>query len=330
MQNIIQLLSVLSSIQGQRQQMEMAQQRMNQEREQFAERLGFDKKSQQYKEIDTFLSRYGDSAIEQRGALDGLARTLFRDDPEAAQALMEYGANAPQSLNMLRTQAANRGAQQATPTMDREAYVGATTGMNQGQLGQSQVGSALTGNLLDQMTNNPGMATQMAQGFGQKLATGETPFQAAKAGVIMNNPNALTTAAGIDAGLIRNAGQELQRELGFANLNAMAAEIASKKAAAGALTPEDVTRGLAAMREARETIANPKLNPALRTQGIAEYNRLAESIGMTSMKINSEEAADTPSFYRNLNPFGWGSGGTQGSAPINPVQAITPGAGRSW
>jgi hypothetical protein len=288
MAKMLQMLSILSDMQSRREQIRLSQEQFAEQKRQFAVRQGVDERSEKFRMLGNLMDKSSNAgSAGQKEALAELAQNLFPNEPDAVAAFTKYGENAPVSLEMLRTNAANRGMRQGAAPIDQEAYTGAVTGGGQGQMATSQLQSSLIGNLLGQMAQTPGMATQMAQGYGQRFATGQTPLQAAQDQTIMSDPAAVTQSAGIASGMLPSAAQAGQLELGWKQL---AAQLNSAKATGG-LTNEQRIQGMTALSNIIEALGAKQRSESDRLNLAAIANSLSQALGMPKTPYPDEQSA---------------------------------------
>jgi len=325
MARMIQMLSVLSEVQGRRRAQDLAENQFEESKRQFAAQMGFNEKSAEYKKFTDLMDAYAKSSTESRNALNEIVQQMgFK--PELAQAMIHFGASAPESLDMLRTQAANAGVASMTPdqrtAMNREAAFGATTGMNQGQLSQSALLSALAGNGNPTAQYGADMLGAMAQGYAQRTATGQTADQAAMSAYLLRNPGLIAQAAGISAGNIspqqaaQNAlqsrsidVQQGQVSADFYRTNAqlitnaqdVAAKIATAKRGGLGLTPDQLSQTANVMQNII-TAAGKEKSQTNRNYLQSIYNVLAGELGIGG-QVQQNGQMQRPGFMEQHNPF---------------------------
>lgn len=312
MSRMINLIATLSDMQQKRRQLDLMEQQMAQQREQFYRTQGFAEDTSRTGKLDKMFERYTAGTSESRGSLRDIGAALGIE-AGALDALENYGMNAPMTLEALRTQAANRGATQSTAGSDLESYLGATTGMNRGQVGMSGLTSDVAGLSGQLMSRDPGVATQAAQG----MMPGWQQFQ----NVDIGRGGVEANMASVNAQLIIAA----QRQ---------AAELSSAKAM-GMLTSEQKTQAINTLRQIRESIFNAKGDQANRMQALAEYNRLADLVD-PSLRITPDGAPDKAGMMGRMGagvnppglpgtpaPYNYQSGPV-GQRPMMPFPPFNP------
>lgn len=352
--NFIQLLSVLSEMQGQRRQLELQRQQFEEQKHQFAVGMGFQEKSAEYKKITDLLENLTASSHESRGSLIELGQSLHLD-PASIQALSHYGQNAPESLAMLRTQAAQQGVNAMTPeqrgAMNNEAALAATTGMNQGTMANSGMAAMLaqgTQGMFQGM--NPAQQGAYLRDFLQRNVNGQDVGAAAVSHETASQPGLAAFAAKAGAGQIMTAAQGAQADIGrggvqadfyrtnaqmIANANDVSAKLATAKAMGG-LTPENIIQGVNGMREI-VVAAGKEKNEANRMKLAATWNTLARVIdprlsvsspdeifqkaGILDKIGSSFSPPGLPAFIPppgQVNPMGAGIGAPPVTNPMQP------------
>ena len=116
MANMIQMLATLSGIQSTKRAQALAEQQFEEQKSEFGRKMGYDEKSQEYKKVSDLIDRIATSSTESRQGLYDLGRSIGLNGDEL-NALMTYGHAAPESLDMLKTKAANAGVAAASPNV---------------------------------------------------------------------------------------------------------------------------------------------------------------------------------------------------------------------
>lgn len=317
MAQMIQMLTALSEIQTRRQQLDLMRDQFDETKSQFAQKLGFDERSERYKMFTSLMDKASNaSGPGQKEALSELAQSLYPNDPNMVASLTKYGANAPMSLEMLRTQAANAGSQPGASQTQQEAYAGAVSGMNRGQVAQSGMMGMLGQGAQQFMQQNPGAATQMAQGYAQRGATGQTQLGAAQDQSILADPNAVGKSAAIGAGLAPSSFQAASLEADYAKL---IATLNSSKAL-GALTNEQRISAIAKKAEIQSKMNDRQTSDADRVRYGSYLNEINKILGEGSVYSSPEDTNKgrgiTGSWFDSPVP-------PPSSFNSNPIQGMT-------
>lgn len=289
MAKMIQMISVLSDMQSRRRQLDLQEEQMRTQASQFSRKQGFDEGSEQSRKIEKLLGEIAKTNSAARTPLIELARTMGLDTEQTA-ALEHYGQNATQSLQSLQEQAAGRGAAQATPASDMEAYLGATSGMNRGQQAASGLQNQVFGAAGQQFTasQQPGAPDALAKA-GQQAVFGSMPgwgqFQQADIG-----------KAGVQANIYGTNAQMI------ADAQRFAAQLASSKAT-GMLTQDQRIQGIGQMLQIVKDMSAKGKNDASRIADLALYNRLAAMIDPTLVWDNPNEAPNAAGLLERAKQF---------------------------
>lgn len=301
--NPIQLLSVLAGIQESRRRSDLADKQFEEGKKQFAEQMGITKDSADYKKMMDALHLYGESASEARSGLHGLGEVLFPGtDPGSLKKrdlLVNYGQNAPESLQAIQQIAATRGYRGAEGTpaqgqMNTEAATVATSGMNQGAMQNSGLQALIARQGQSQVT------PQMGQDAAQFAANRQSPLEALVNRTIQNNPAWSGKMAETQAGMGMTAAQQAQTDIGRGGVEAEFAklrqdgryqemEIATKLLTAkqqGAFNPSDMMSAYGRLAELQKNITDPKSDEAARKQAMAAYNSLAAIMSAAGFATN--------------------------------------------
>lgn len=356
---MIQMITALSEMQDRRKQLELQQQQMNQQRDQFIQQMGVTKEDQHFKAI----SKLTDIVMEGGASAASAAQTLAPmfhlsgDDaqrfvamaPSAQTALQQVQAhqvaaqtqstqikNQQDAWNLQRQQAGYASLPSDQQTQADRAILLAQQAGSPGALGQ--LGS---GGLIGQMANNataqitPGspsfdsdMAKRLSIGYGIHLATGETPgaFHVGQAGIDAGMSQA---AASIGYGLTPSAGQVLQSQSEQARI---LGDLLGRQSAANATDMKDSSDVIAQMRTTAEAVANKTYaDKNTRDHLIKQYNayaRLLQSHGI-QVDIMDPEGANAGEVVGRIAGWMKGITGTNAppSAPPPPMGSIPGGVG---
>lgn len=338
---MIQMLAVLSDIQQRRRAQDLAERQAEEQKSQFARSMGFQEKSAEYKKVGDLLDAIAKSSTESRNALTELGTSLGLDAQSIA-ALAHYGQTAPESMDVFTNKTAQQGYREQAPQvqaqMRQEGAARATTGMNMGGMAMSGLQNimALGGNKEAMQTQfGPQGLAALVQGFMQRVATNQTPVQAAvdqsqqqqglvpqmariQAGTQMTAPQAGQLALGNrqattgEGNLAAQWAQINQQGMYQANMTAINQLEAMAKAQAasgannfGGIKTDDFIQGMGRLRELRNDMANGKSNDAQRMRAIAEYNILTQRLGV-SRQLGIGDASKAPDdagfFSRMVSP----------------------------
>lgn len=336
---IVQMLSALAGIQSQRRELDQRDQQYETSKQQFAQQMGFQEKSAEFKKAQDLLEQIAKNASAARSSVVELGQAANMPSG-MVNALAHFAVSAPETVEAIRNRSASTGYNNPSATgpnaaMDREAAAGAASGMNTGGVANSGLQAILAGGAQGQVT--PAMQGQ----YAQRSASNQTPLDALISATIAQNPDMRNRLASVTAGTGMTAAQQAGNEV--ASRQAVAAEgdvqarfaqirqesmyhqmeIAEKLATAkahGSMTP-----GMADMAgkmiEAAKAVVDPKSDETSRIQAKALYNRLAATIGWPDLQFRDPEAGGPAGlgarFQNSLAPF---------AVPNPPPSPITPNA----
>lgn len=245
MAQMLQTIIGLGQLQMSKREQALREQQYETQKEQFAQQFGLQQGDQRFREVSKLLDAITNASHESRGALTQLGGALGLDR-QSIDALAQFGQNAPHTIEMLRTIAANRGYMNATQPqqaqMDTEAAAGATTNMNQGQIAASGVtNAALGGGQVAPGTFTPDITGALQTGLGIRTSTGQDPLAFSVGQMVRNNPALLTALAKIQSGTgvseaeaqqiaTQRRGQDVQGQLGMYGSNINLMDLASRTA----------------------------------------------------------------------------------------------------
>lgn len=335
----IQLLTALAGIQSDRERARMSQEELDMKQQQFKEYLKQSHGQEVQKAMDTIMKL----APRAREAFLQLQGNFA---PEEMQAFRSIITAQPIDPAVLGAQSAQAGYAAAVPDqraqLDAEAAARATTGMNMGQVASSGLQSAVNGGAIPQGLQNTftaDMIRSFVQGSAQRLATGQTPFDAATQASAMGQGlapgfaqnqygtkptqyGALTPpqAANVDIG---RGGVQAQ----FAAINQRAIEAAQAagmkglealSSGQGGLSSGNMTEMLLAIPKILDDMQNPRATKEANETRKRMINSLAATLGMPALMFKGTEAdvAVPPLWGQFLNKnFG------ANQVPLPPAQA---------
>ena len=286
---MIGLISALAQIQSQRRQLDLQEAEFTEGKSRFAQQMGFQEKSEQFKKASQLLDMIAKSSSESRKGLYDLGKLQGMSEQEV-QALTQFGMNAPESLEILKQRGAAQGLQAGATPMQQEIASSNLTGQNMGQQALSQFQNALAGGAQGQLT------PQMMQSFAERSASGQNPLQALVAQNIMQNPNMVKRMAEMGSGTGLSA--EAQANLDLGNRNAATAEAGVRQrlteveqqtaarlaeisaSGKGGMTPQALIDGQRLMNDQLRIIGDPKVAQAIRDKAMAQYNVTAQLLGL--------------------------------------------------
>jgi len=342
MGQVLQLLSTLSEIQDRRRRLDLEERQLEAGKQQFASSIQLNERDQKWKEISKLLDTIGATSTEGRSALTQLGTSLGLD-PASVQALANYGLNAPETLQTMQQKAAAAGQQQLQGTpqgqqVQREAYTGAVTGMNQGQVAQSGTAQQVFGQPLDQYGKD--FLGYVRQGAALHMAgQAADPFTAAVNAMAQQTPGATQTAMNQNVlGMptpVQAANIDINRgqlQLGFANLNQNAINAAADNALrqlqiqatmAGnggdqASLLNARVNALTEMRHAAEDAMKPGADKTAKYLFMAQYNALARASGWPPINNESDIPGAAGFLGRVFNRMGPSVPGSGGRYPRVP------------
>jgi hypothetical protein len=248
MGQMIQMISALAEMQDRRKRLAMDEHQMEVQQTQFAQQLGFNKESEQYKnatkliDLATHGGAEGVTALYQLGKAMGLsedqAQNISHVGMDAGSALQRVQANTGKfNLDQQQAGLASMGSVSPTPQQSAQqaAYLTQQAGgpNAMGQLGAGNLIAQMAGQAQNQITPgapdfNAEMAKRVAQGFLIRTGTNQDPwgFAVGQAGI---NAGLAPAAASIAAGATPSAGQQLQAQ---SDMGRIVAEMAGSQAAA--------------------------------------------------------------------------------------------------
>lgn len=292
---LVQMITSLSGVQAQKRQLDLNQQSITNQASQFAE-TGAEN------DFTAALKLIAGSSSKTRQGLEGLVNSLAPQYKEAALAYLHGQPIAPGTLQAQDIQAGREAmAPGQLAAVQGEAATTNATGMNLGQFGQSQVGGALAAGALPQLTQ------QEAGAYGQRMASGQTPADAA-VGQYQVSHGMIPGIAKIQGGLGMTAGQAAQVGLGYAGVNFNYAQLdqSERKMAAdygldkmlktaeaakygrggvGGMTGQAWLDGMAKLPNILNDINKNSSDPASNAARKRVYNTLATALGQDQLVL---------------------------------------------
>ena len=285
MSDMIQLIATLSEIQQRRRQLDLQEREMQMRGSQFAQSMGFQEKSEEFKKFMQVLDRYAAASAESRGAFADMGKSLGFTEEQIASG-GKYLGGAPVSPQVLAAEAANRGAAQATPQSDLESYLGATTGMNQGQAAMSGLTGQVAGEAGRQFAAQQAMPSAQRPGSFTQAIQGITPgwgqFQQADIGRGQVQADYYRTNASM-----------------IANAQDTAAKLSSFKAM-GMLTADQRIQGYNTMLQVLKEMRAKGGNDAGRLANLALFNRIAATVDPSLVIQDPDSAPDEATLIQRM------------------------------
>lgn len=338
---LVQLIGTLSGIQNDKQRLALQEKQLTEQSSQFAQ-LG------QEKEFGQAIQLMAQGNAKSREALSKALGHLAPHYREQVLAMM----NNPVAGGVQAEDAAQAGYAAAGPggqaVLNQEATTRNTTGMNVGQVGASQVGG--------QLAAGAQVTPDQSAGYVQRIATGQTPIQAAvdqsqagqglvpfmaktTAGAALTAPQAAANTVALgQLGVAQG-----QLSVGWASLDQNERKLAAdygldkmlKSAQAakalglgGSLTGQEKIEATKAMSTIINDINNPRSDAQGNKGRIRIFNALADETGQPWLKLpDPGGAAGTPGsssafsqFYQGLSGFGPRVPG----GPLAPLPTVAP------
>lgn len=202
---LVQMIATLSGVKAQKRKLDLDEQQLAQQAEQFAQ-VGEENK------FAAALKLIAGSSAKTREGLQGLLGTLAPHHREAAMAMLQ-GQPIDPAVQQAESIQAGRAAMspEQLGVLGQEAATINATGQNMGALAQSQFAGALAQGAAQQLT------PQMAQAYAERSASGRDPITAAVQQAQMQG-GMVNPMAQIGAGLRQTAAQQAQIGLGYANV----------------------------------------------------------------------------------------------------------------
>jgi hypothetical protein len=301
---MIQMLTGLADIQKGRREMDLKEAEYETNKQQFAQSLGLQEKSAEYKKVSDLVDAIARSSSEARQAFVELAPTLGIKSDQV-QALAHLATNAPETLASLQGTAATAGYRGATQdqrgTMNQEAASQAVTGMNQGAVQQSGLIAQLAGGARGQVT--PGMT----QAYAERASSNRSPLQALIDATIERDPDMKQRMAGIQAGTMMSEQATGQQAVGMGGVQAEFAGVRQRAQAEemniakdfalgkaqGAVTSQTLNETFNVLTGKLKILDDPKAGDAVKIQAIAEYNALVTRMGLPDLLWNDQHKPTT-------------------------------------
>lgn len=291
------VISQLANVQNQRRELDLRESQLKENQAQFARSMGFQEKSEGFKNAMDILNRIGAAGSESRSAITELAQAL-NISPDQMAAFQHFAVSAPETIEQQRNAAAQRGQKQGASAFDAETAAAALTGQNQGQLGVSQ--------FIQQLANGArsNITPAMARSFANKNASGQTTLQATVDQNILSDPKMLQAITASTAGTGLTAAEQGNLNVANANVDVaragvrqralevqqqIAARLAEIQAAGkGSISPENMINAQRLMTDQLKVIADPNVDDTFRTQAQAQYNMLAKQFGLDDLMITDQ------------------------------------------
>lgn len=184
MGQIIQMLSTLSEMQSRRKSLELQEAQMEQSKSQFAQSMGYQEKSQQYKQAMDFIDFVTRAPAEMVGQAADMAKKFLPADK--AEIIAQMAVNAPHTLQNM-VQAQQKQAVAANPLNQQQQAETASrlmTGQGQGANAQSALQAIMANGATAQQT---AQSPAVQQSLVQNMA-GYNPLQAFLANKVTSNP----------------------------------------------------------------------------------------------------------------------------------------------
>ncbi len=335
MAQMVQMITSLGDLQLHKRQLDQNAVQFKQTLAQTAERLGFERDDARFKNVTKTLETLASLPSDTRDAYAQLTKLMGGSiPPEAGQLLSQIGLKMPETAQTIRDRLMNQGVKSMNSDQQGQlaqatAMTGAT-GMNPGQMAQSQLLQTIAQGGNNFVQSQPGLATTLGAGLAGNMAA---PASGIGQIAMANTPGAPLAAARIGAGLDPTAGQVMSNRADLLRQQAELAIASGQQSIALAglarrqnLDPQEAVQALNTAADIAAKAVLPTNNPATRKAYWALYNGVVKRIdpsGSEGLMQQDPDAKSYGSIMSTLQKFGIG-GSYQ--APGQTTQQVGPAA----
>ena len=204
---LVQMISALSEVNARKRQLALGEQQLAQQASQFAD-------TQKGNDFTQAIKLIAGSSAKTREGLSTLVDSLAPQYRDAAKAFLSGQPIDPTVVHAADIQAGHDAmSPQQLAAVQNESATQNATGLNVGQLANSQLGAAIANGAIPQVT------PAMTGAYAERVASGRSPIEAAVQGQQLADPRTVVFMSQVAAGQRMSAPQAAQIGVGMANVN---------------------------------------------------------------------------------------------------------------